>query len=102
MRCPQYGALWLQGWCARANGQAESSDELLTAAACAVVSDRSGDEMAAELFELLGDAVFDVVSELLEHRRALTTNIHALIEAARGADAAERPAAMPTYGTAVQ
>jgi hypothetical protein len=51
------GARWLMQWCQRATGQRD--DTIATAVCRMLLSNRRDDEMAAELFDLLGDSVFE-------------------------------------------
>jgi hypothetical protein len=66
----QVGARWLREWCNRAGGVNDASgDDSLVLAVCRVVlGNLSGDEAAAELFDLFGDGAFEDIQELLEHR----------------------------------
>ncbi|KAK9814715.1 hypothetical protein WJX72_010327 [[Myrmecia] bisecta] len=97
------GAKWLREWCGRASGASalDSADDSLAMAVCRVLLlGRSGDEAAAELFDLLGDTAFESIQELLEHRKDLTANLRAQISAQREAEAGDK-SNMPTYGTTV-
>lgn len=68
----QVGARWLSEWCHRAQtgaGPGGSSDDALALAVSRVLlANKSADEAAAELFDLLGDGSFDAIQQLLEHR----------------------------------
>lgn len=67
----QLGARWLQQWCQQASGTApvgSGDDSLATAVARTLLSQQSGDESAAELFDLLGDGAFEAIQQLLLHR----------------------------------
>ncbi len=68
------GARWLREWCARAGGgtgSAGADDSVAVAVARVLLSRAPGEEAAAELFDLLGDATdMDAVQELLALRRA--------------------------------
>ena len=68
----QVGARWLSEWCHTSQtgaGPGGSSDDALALAVSRVLlASRSADEAAAELFDLLGDASFDAIQQLLEHR----------------------------------
>ncbi len=59
----QVGAKWLGDWCMRHCSALEGSDvnSLATVVATAALGGRSGDELAAELFNLLGYDYFDAV-----------------------------------------
>ena len=66
------GAKWLREWCARASGGAASAtadDTATLAVARALLSKSSGDEIAAELYDLFGDSTdLQAVQDLLELR----------------------------------
>jgi hypothetical protein len=68
------GARWLREWCARAGGGAGGAgadDSVALAVARVLLSRAPGEEAAAELFDLLGDATdMDAVQELLALRCA--------------------------------
>lgn len=59
----QVGAAWLADWCMRNSGEVPGTDvnSLGTTVASAVLGGRSGDELAAELFNLLGDDFFESI-----------------------------------------
>ena len=66
------GARRLSEWCHRVQAGAGPGGSLDDALALAVsrvlLASRSAHEAAAELFDLLGDASFDAIQQLLEHR----------------------------------
>ncbi len=62
----QIGAQWLLEWAEKAGMHAE----VATAAAKTVLSGGSNDEMAAELFDLVGDGGFEAIQELVTYRWA--------------------------------
>ncbi|GAB4820015.1 hypothetical protein N2152v2_007061 [Parachlorella kessleri] len=98
------GARWLAGWCGKVVGDAAvTEDDTLPTAVCRLVlSGRSDDELAAEVFDLLGEQVFEHIGELLECRGSLAANIRRQVGTLREEEAAERSAAaMPSYGTTV-
>lgn len=95
------GARWLVSWCGRVAGEQHGDDDALPTAVCRLLlSPRSDDELAAELFDLLGEGVFEHVGDLLGQRPSLAANLRRLAEGLREADEAARPA-MPSYGTTV-
>ena len=56
------GAKWLADWCiANAGHAATDVNSLATTIAAAVLTGRSGDELAAELYNLLGDAFLEPI-----------------------------------------
>ena len=66
------GAKWLREWCARAStsaAAASADDSAALAVARALLSAASGDELAAQLYNLFGDATdLQAVQELVELR----------------------------------
>ena len=65
----QIGAAWLHHWVNQ--NTLLTGDELEASClgvACALLGARSGDEAAAELFNLLGDGAFDAIKQLLTHQ----------------------------------
>ena len=60
----QIGARWLLEWTERAGMQ----PEVATAAAKTVLMGGSNDEVAAELFDLVGDSGFEAIQELVAYR----------------------------------
>lgn len=66
----QNGAVWLRSWCARAAGGGESQgdDSVALAVARVILTAKSGDEAAANLFDLFGDTAFEAIEELLSIR----------------------------------
>ncbi|KAL4422681.1 hypothetical protein ABPG75_008878 [Micractinium tetrahymenae] len=99
----QAGARWLVSWCDRVTGGATSGDDTVPTAVCRLLlSGRSDDEVAAELFDLLGDSVFEHVEDLLQQRASLAANVRRLVAGFREAEAADKAAAaMPSYGSTV-
>lgn len=71
----QIGALWLRNWCAKLTGGGGGSsggdDPVAHAVARILLTAKTGDEAAANLFDLLGDHAFDAMQEVLENRCAL-------------------------------
>lgn len=70
------GARWLREWCGRATGGGKArEDDCVALAVCRILlCASSGDEVAAELFELFGDGAFDSIQELVEHRFGFTAS----------------------------
>ncbi|PRW32956.1 activating signal cointegrator 1 complex subunit 3 isoform B [Chlorella sorokiniana] len=97
------GARWLIQWCTKVTGGASGGDDTVATAVCRLLlSGRSDDEIAAELFDLLGDSVFEHIGELLQQRASVAANVRRLVTGFREADAAEKAAAaMPSYGSTV-
>ena len=71
----QIGAKWLQDWCSRASGAeeagAQADDTLALAVAQVLLTGKSSEEAAAELFDVFGDASFEPIQQLLQSRWAL-------------------------------
>lgn len=76
----QEGARWLREWCHKVQagpGSADAAggdDSLALAVSRVLLATCSADEAAAELFDLLGDASFDAIQQILEHRYESTTH----------------------------
>lgn len=98
------GARWLTSWCHKV-GAAVDDDSVPTRVAILLLSDaRSDDTLAAELFDLLGEGVFEGIGQLLDQRRSLTANLRSIITALRETEEASSSAAatvMPSYGAGV-
>eukprot|EP00850_Spirogloea_muscicola_P016834 SM000140S00583 [mRNA] locus=s140:13532:28767:- [translate_table: standard] len=99
---------WLRSACEHASlgGAAAhmSADELAMAIARVLESDRFGDEIAGDLFDLIGDSGFELIEELLKHRKALVDSIRsslAVIREEKHSGALLSQARIPTYGTQV-
>lgn len=60
----QVRARWLLEWVAKCGG----GPDVATAVARILLLGGSADEVAAELFELMGDGSFDAIQELLDVR----------------------------------
>ena len=71
----QIGAKWLQDWCSRVSGAeaagAQADDTLALAVAQVLLTGKSSEEAAAELFDVFGDASFEPIQQLLQSRWAL-------------------------------
>ncbi|KAL4525728.1 hypothetical protein Ndes2526B_g09336 [Nannochloris sp. 'desiccata'] len=112
------GARWLGRWCNTvtfgksttagwsSTNDASDDDSVPTTVALMLLNATvSDDALAAELFDLLGESVFDHIATLLDQRRSLATNLRSMISTLREAEAADMAAARggsgPSYGTTV-
>ena len=112
------GGRWLSRWCSSVTGNNstisnrtstsdndDDDDSVATTVALMVLSENTSDDtLAAELFDLIGENVFDHIGALLDQRRSLSTNLRGVISSLREAEAAEAAAARssgPSYGTGV-
>ena len=70
----QVGDKWLQDWCSRISGAeaagAQADDTLALAVAQVLLTGKSSEEAAAELFDVFGDASFEPIQQLLQSRWA--------------------------------
>ncbi|GLC43291.1 hypothetical protein PLESTM_001454600 [Pleodorina starrii] len=75
------GVVWLYRWCERMVGPGNPDEAASTATAVGAVllGGGSGDEMAAQLYDLLGDAAFDGLNELMENRKSIGRFLSAAI-----------------------
>ena len=68
----QIGAKWLQDWCSRVSGAqaagAQADDTLALAVAQVLLTGKSSEEAASELFDVFGDASFEPIQQLLQSR----------------------------------
>ncbi|TVU47946.1 hypothetical protein EJB05_07564 [Eragrostis curvula] len=96
---------WLKDQCAlitKSGGSMLSGDELAMALCRVLISNKAGDEIAGELLDLVGDAAFETVQELLLHRKELVDAIqHGLMILKSEKMSSSNQPKMPTYGTQV-
>ncbi|CAK9255752.1 unnamed protein product [Sphagnum jensenii] len=96
----EFGLRWLRRGCDQA-GQL-SGDDLAIAVCHVLESDRSGDEIAGELFDLVGDGGFEFIQELLKHRKELVELVRKATAALKAEKSGPNPhPRMPSYGTQV-
>eukprot|EP00873_Tetraselmis_striata_P039907 jgi/Tetstr1/460171/TSEL_005487.t1 len=83
---------WLQGWAEGASTVTEAhSAEQVALAVCELILNEMGeDEIASHLFDLLGDAAFEIGAELIERREPLLRTLRAAVSAAREDEASKR------------
>ncbi|KAL6645584.1 hypothetical protein ACP70R_017192 [Stipagrostis hirtigluma subsp. patula] len=94
---------WLKDQCTsitRSGGSMLSGDELAMALCRVLLSNKAGDEIAGELLDLVGDAAFEIVQNLLLHRKELVDAIqHGLTILKSEKVSSNNQPKMPTYGT---
>ena len=77
MSCPplQVGAKWLADWCMSNSSEVPGTEvnSLAITIVSAVLGGGSGDELAAELFNLLGDAHFEAIQVVILQNCGSTT-----------------------------
>ncbi|KAK9116484.1 hypothetical protein Sjap_015431 [Stephania japonica] len=96
---------WLREQCGQIVKRSSSQlsrDELATALCQLLDSDKPGDEIASDLLDLVGDGTFELVQELLKHRKQLVDAIHhgiIILKSEKTVSSAQPR--MPSYGTQV-
>lgn len=100
---------WLQHQCQAANALggagALRSDELALNVLRLLDSGRSGDEVAGDLLDLLGNGGVEIIEELLQRRKAITDAARKALSALKSVDdegKAQQQPRMPSYGTQVR
>ncbi|XP_057950653.1 DExH-box ATP-dependent RNA helicase DExH14 isoform X2 [Malania oleifera] len=79
-----------------------SQDELAMAICRVLVSDKPGEEIAGDLLDLVGDGAFEIVQDLILHRKELVEAIHhGLLSLKSDKLASNSQSRMPSYGTQV-
>lgn len=92
---------WFYKACEQRSGQFSGSD-LAMALYHVLDTERFGDEIAGELFDLVGDQGFEFIQELLQHRKELVELIHKAIAILKADKVGPGPQSrMPSYGTQV-
>ncbi|VAI08395.1 unnamed protein product [Triticum turgidum subsp. durum] len=96
---------WLKDQCdliTRSGGSMLSGDELAMALCRVLRSNKAGDEIAGELLDMVGDGAFEIVQDLLSHRKELGDAIqHGLTILKSEKLSSNNQPKMPTYGTQV-
>uniref|UniRef100_A0A453INB6 RNA helicase n=1 Tax=Aegilops tauschii subsp. strangulata TaxID=200361 RepID=A0A453INB6_AEGTS len=96
---------WLKDQCdliTRSGGSMLSGDELAMALCRVLRSNKAGDEIAGELLDMVGDGAFEIVQDLLSHRKELGDAIqHGLTILKSEKVSSNNQPKMPTYGTQV-
>ncbi|XP_072988680.1 DExH-box ATP-dependent RNA helicase DExH14 isoform X2 [Typha latifolia] len=79
-----------------------SGDELAMALCRVLLSSKAGDEIAADLLDLVGDGAFEMVQDILSHRKDLVDAIqHGLLILKSEKISSSSQPRMPSYGTQV-
>ncbi|KAK8934003.1 hypothetical protein KSP39_PZI015224 [Platanthera zijinensis] len=96
---------WLKEACERIVRQGSSplsGDELAMAVCRVLLSNKAGDVIAGDLLDLAGDGAFELVQDLLSHRKELLNGIqHGLFILKSEKLSSNSQARMPSYGTQV-
>ena len=99
----EVSAVWITHWVNKAMGgmlTQKDCEDVGTRVALLVLNEGVSDEaLAAELFDLIGDAVFEHAEELLIQRQNLKRNLTIGIEQLMKEQEEEEEAAGPSYGT---
>ncbi|CAK9312234.1 unnamed protein product [Citrullus colocynthis] len=96
---------WLRDACdeiTRKSTSQLSLDELAMAICRVLHSEKPGEEIAADLLDLVGDGAFEFVQDLISHRRELVDDIHhglTIIKSEKPNSSSQ--SRMPSYGTQV-
>ncbi|GAB2270112.1 activating signal cointegrator 1 complex subunit [Dionaea muscipula] len=100
-----YDLKWLRNACDQIAEESRtqlSGDDLAFAICRVLSSDKPGEEIAADLMDLVGDASFETVQELISHRKELVVAInHGLMVLRSDKTASNSKTRMPSYGTQV-
>lgn len=95
---------WLKDLCDKIalSGAQFSGDELAITILHVLDSEGTGDEIAGELFDVIGDVDFDQIQKILQHRKDLLDSAHKGLERLKleKAGSGQQPR-MPSYGTQV-
>lgn len=96
---------WLRDACdgiVRGSTSQLSPDELAMAICRVLDSDKPGEEIAGDLLDLVGDNAFEMVQDIISHRKDLTDAIHHGLLVLKSEKAASNSQSrMPSYGTQV-
>ncbi|KAL9375142.1 hypothetical protein Peur_032021 [Populus x canadensis] len=96
---------WLRDACDQIVGESTSqlSQDDLPMAICRVLdSDKPGEEIAGDLLDLVGDSAFEIVQDLILHRKELVDAIHRGLSLLKSdKTASNTQSRMPSYGTQV-
>ncbi|XP_071902326.1 DExH-box ATP-dependent RNA helicase DExH14 isoform X2 [Coffea arabica] len=96
---------WLRDACDKIVSESISQlprDELAMAICRVLDSEKPGDEIAGDLLDLVGDSAFEIVQDLIMHRKELLDAIHhGLFVLKSDKNASNAQSRMPSYGTQV-
>ncbi|KAJ4821369.1 Activating signal cointegrator 1 complex subunit 3 [Rhynchospora pubera] len=96
---------WLKDACDRiagCDGSQLSGDDLSMALSRVLILNKQGDEIAGDLLDLVGDSAFDMVQDILSHRKELVSAIqHGLHILKSENTTSTGQSKMPSYGTQV-
>ncbi|XP_071903958.1 DExH-box ATP-dependent RNA helicase DExH14-like isoform X3 [Coffea arabica] len=96
---------WLRDACDKIVSESISQlprDELAMAICRVLDSEKPGDEIAGDLLDLVGDSAFEIVQDLIMHRKELLDAIHhGLFVLKSDKKASNAQSRMPSYGTQV-
>ncbi|XP_010546203.1 PREDICTED: DExH-box ATP-dependent RNA helicase DExH14 [Tarenaya hassleriana] len=101
----KYNLSWLRDACGRIVRESNSQlsrDELAMAICRFLDSEKPGEEIAGDLLDLVGDDAFEIVQDLISHRKEIVNAIHhgqSVLKSDKTASNSQSQ--MPTYGTQV-
>ncbi|OWM65237.1 hypothetical protein CDL15_Pgr008827 [Punica granatum] len=100
-----YDLSWLRDVCdvlARDSSSALSGDELAMTICRVLDSDKPGEEIAADLLDLVGDSAFETVQDIIMHREELVDAVHrGMLALKSDKTTSSAQSRMPSYGTQV-
>lgn len=94
---------WLKEACdqivAARGGSQVSGDELAMLLCQVLDSDKTGDEIAGEILDMIGDDGFEITQKILQHRKELVDMVHKGLLVLKSEKTSS--SSMPSYGTQV-
>ncbi|KAK3225847.1 hypothetical protein Dsin_005709 [Dipteronia sinensis] len=101
----KFNLSWLRDacdWIVRESISQLSRDDLAIAICRVLDSEKPGEEIAGDLLDLVGDSAFEMVQDLILHRKELVDAIHQGLLVVKYDKTASNPQSrMPSYGTQV-
>ncbi|KAL2935464.1 DExH-box ATP-dependent RNA helicase DExH14, partial [Bienertia sinuspersici] len=101
----KYDLKWLRDSCdliVQGSGSQLTRDEVAMTICRVLDSEKPGEEIAGDLLDLVGDSAFDIVQELILHRKELVDLIrHGLLVLRSDKPSSNAQPRMPSYGTQV-